>query len=99
MRAFRPWFSACFFWLPLVVGLLLNPGRNGSNVSQFSTSALIALAITSFCLVLYSITGFIQPRQLTFALSERTATPAHFGLLIFSLALGLMGVYSALQGL
>ncbi|PMQ05706.1 hypothetical protein DyAD56_07915 [Dyella sp. AD56] len=32
MRQYKTWFALTFFWAPLVVALLLNPGRNGSHL-------------------------------------------------------------------
>jgi hypothetical protein len=98
MKALRPWFTACFFWLPLVIALLLNPGRNASNIHSFSSPALLALAACGLCMVFYSFVGFIQLKVFGFAYGSGSLAATRTALLVFALALGSIAIYSAWQG-
>jgi hypothetical protein len=52
------------FWMPLLCSFILNPGRNGSNISTFSHAELWALLLCGFISVVFILVQFLQPKQL-----------------------------------
>ena len=98
MKTLRPWFTACFFWAPLLIALLLNPGHNASNIQHFSFAALLMLAACGVSMLFYGFVGLIQLNALSFAYATRPFAPSHLFIPLFALALGSIGIYSAWQG-
>lgn len=99
MRKFRTWVTVSFFWLPLVVVLFLNPGRNGSNVAQLSLGALWLLTACGLMLGAYGLAGFFQPRAFGFAFSSAQMATLRLLGMVFALLLGAIAVYQGCQGL
>ena len=52
------------FWMPLLCSFLLSPGRNGSNISTFNHTELLALLLCGFIAALFILLQFLQPKQL-----------------------------------
>jgi hypothetical protein len=99
MKSFRLWVTAIFLWLPLVVSVALNPGRNGSNIASFSDAKLFVLATCGFMLVVYGLAGLAQPRQLAFAFAKAPLAPARILVMLFALFLGVLALYESYHGL
>ncbi len=98
MKNVRPWFNACFFWLPIAVTLLLNPGRNGINIPQFSVLALLTLAACGTSMMFHSVVAFIQPKGMSSAFSQDPAKTRHMMQFLLSFLFGVMAIYYAAQG-
>ena len=98
MKTLRPWFTACFFWAPLLIALLLNPGHNASNIQHFSFAALLVLAACGVSMLFYGFIGLIQLNAFSFAYATRPFAPSRLFVPLFALALGSIGIYSAWQG-
>ena len=99
MKALRSWFTACFFWAPLLIALLLNPGRNASNIQHFSIAALRVLAACGASMLFYGFVGLIQLNVFSFAYAARPLAPSRMLMPLFALAVGFIGIYSAWHGL
>jgi hypothetical protein len=93
----RPWFNVCFFWLPMAVTLLLNPGRNAINIPQFSILALLMLAVCGLALMFYSVVGLTQPRVMSSVFLQDPAKTRHMAQFFLSLLFGLIAIYYAAQ--
>lgn len=52
------------FWAPLLFGLLLNPGRNGSHIASFSHTKLWALLLCGLISVIFIFVQLLQPKSL-----------------------------------
>ena len=99
MRAFRIRFTVWFFWAPLIVSLLLNPGRNAEHIHQFSVPKLLLLAISGICAAFYFVVGFTQFRIFSFAFTDKPQAWRDISLLLLALISGLIDIYFAWLGL
>ena len=99
MKSFRLWVTASFLLAPLVISVLLNPGRNGSNIANFSQAKLFVLSVCGLSLLLYGLAGLVQPRQLAFAFSSSPLPSVRILVFVFAAGLGAMALYQVYQGL
>jgi hypothetical protein len=53
-----------FFWLPILISLLLNPGRNGYNIDSFSQLKLWVLLFCGLIFLVFMLLLTLQPKQL-----------------------------------
>jgi len=99
MRSFRLWVTATFLWLPFLVSLALNPGRNGSNIAGFSDAKLFALATCGCMLTIYGLAGLTQPRLLSFAFAEAPLPSRRIFGMLFAVFMGMLSLYESYRGL
>src|SRR5690348_9918639 len=99
MQAYRPWFTVCFFWAPLIVVLLLNPGRNASNIQHFSVPGLLLLALCGICEGFYVFVGCTQLQVFGFAFEDKPQTWWDCSMLCLALLSSGIFVYYAWLGL
>ncbi|KLD63934.1 hypothetical protein [Dyella japonica] len=93
MRQYKTWFAVSFFWAPLVVALLLNPGRNGSYLPSFGDTKLALLGFCGSLMAVYFLAN-VGPRRFQAVCCKRDE--ASWSTVVqawFSLTLGLMSVW------
>lgn len=93
MRKYKTWFALSFFWVPLIVALLLNPGRNGSYLSSFGSPQLVLLGFCGLLMVVYFLANVIGRRFQTACCESDEASWPTIGQAWFSLAIGLMALW------
>lgn len=94
MYKYKTWFAVSFFWIPLGVSVLLNPGRNGRNIAGFSNPMLGALAVCAVGLVLFAVANFLPARVRRFTCTNELGSWITFCYFTFALILGLLGLIS-----
>ena len=70
MKRVRQKYVFLGFWVPLVIALCLNPGRNGINIPKFSVPSLALLAICGFFMIAFSAVAFVQPKVANLIFSD-----------------------------
>jgi hypothetical protein len=99
MKQYKRWFTVIFFAAPLAIAVILNPGRNGSNIHSFSAFALVVLAATGIAMVVYFLVNAIPTQGRRLVCTDNDATWAAVGYAWFSLVLGSTAIYEAIVGL
>ena len=99
MKQFKPWFIVTFLWLPLAFSLLLNPGRNGSNISSFNAAELSALGFFGLLMAVSFFINALPTSARSFACTSQDATGRTVGTAWFAFVLGLFSIYYAATGL
>jgi hypothetical protein len=93
MRQYKTWFALTFFWAPLVVALLLNPGRNGSHLPSFGSVQLALLGLCGLLMVVYFLANVgVERFQAAFCKRDE-ASWSTVGQAWLALAVGLMAVW------
>jgi hypothetical protein len=67
LKSIRTEFNVLFLGVPIVITMLLNPGRNGSNVYNFSTWELILFGLCGVLVVVYSFACLFPSKYFRFA--------------------------------
>ena len=93
MRQYKTWFALSFFWAPLIVELILNPGRNGSYLPSFGSAQLSLLGICGFLMIFYFLANVAPGRFQALCCRPEEAPWSTVAQAWFSLALGLMAVW------
>ena len=99
MRQYKMWFALTFFWAPVVVALLLNPGRNGGHLPSFGSAQLVLLGLCGLLMAVYFLANVGPARFQALCCKADEALWSTVGQAWFSLALGLMAVWWAVTGL
>ncbi|WP_430390168.1 hypothetical protein [Dyella sp. 20L07] len=93
MRQYKTWFALSFFWVPLIMALTLNPGRNGSYVPSFGSPKLVLLGICGLLMVVYFLANVGTGRLQAACCKRDEASWSTVGQAWFSLALGLLALW------
>jgi hypothetical protein len=96
---FRTWVTVAFLWSPIILALLLNPGRNGNNIASFSLGSLLLLTLCGLMLSAYGLVGYFQPRVLSFVFTSAPMTTSRVFVMVFAFLLGAISVYQGCLGL
>jgi hypothetical protein len=98
LKTFQNRYSAALFWVPALVAVAINPGRNAANVRSLSSPSLALLSICGVLILGHFFIGVAQPHRLSFMFSdERLSFRGALGL-FFALLLGLVCMYYAWLG-
>ncbi len=93
MRQYKLWFALSFFWSPLMVGLLLNPGSNGNHLPSFGSRQLALLGFCGLLMVFCFLANLSAGRLQAACCKREEASWSTVRQAWFSLALGLMAVW------
>lgn len=93
MRQYKTWFALSFFWVPLIVALLLNPGRNGSHLASLGSPQIALLGFCGLLMVFYFLANVSAERFRVACCKRDEASWPTVGQAWFSLALGLLAVW------
>lgn len=99
MRQYKLSFALVFFWLPLAICALLNPGKNGGHVGTFSLQKLVLLGLSGLLLIGYFLANLWPGKLQSLACTRAEATWSTIGWAWLALVMGFLALWWSTENL